>query len=483
MSQNKSPESPSRKMHRKIRNAQQRVKKVSAKATAAAATGAKLVPAPEVKNPHAAAIDVHSDNHVVCVGPDQVQTFGAYTVDLHALADHLKQYGVTTVVLESTGVYWVPLFELLESRGFEVFLIEPSQARHCGARPKTDVADCQWLQRLHTYGLLRPSFRPPESVLALRGYWRQRQMQVRYAASHVQHIQKALEQMNVKLTEVAADIMGLTGRRIIEAILRGERDARLLASLRDPTCKKSEEEYAKALQGTWRPEHLFALKQAYALYRFHHEQITECDQRVAEELARLPNRAADKPFQPRPRRCGRKSNEVRFAATEPLFQALGVDLTLIDGIEINTALMILAEIGVDVSRFPTEKHFASWLRLCPQLEESNHTRKKRSPRRGKNRLAQALRMAAQAVSRTKTPLAVFYHRIKGRLGGKGAITATAHKLAVLVYRLLKHGADYVRQSMEEYAAKLKEQMERSLRRKAAQLGYDLVPKTPAAQPS
>jgi transposase len=482
MNQSKSRESPSRKKHRRIRKAQARITKVGPEATTATAA-AKPVPAPALINPHAAAIDVHSDNHVVCVGPDQVQTFGAYTVDLHAIAEHLKQHGVTTVVLESTGVYWVPLFELLESRGFEVSLIEPSQARHCGARPKTDVADCQWLQRLHTYGLLRPSFRPPEWVLALRGYWRQRQMQVRYAAGHVQHIQKALEQMNVKLTEVAADIMGMTGTRIIQAILQGERDAKKLAGLRDPSCKKSAAEYAKALEGTWRPEHLFALKQAFDLYQFHHQQIAECDQRVAEELARLPNRAADKPFQPRPRRCGRKSNDVHFHATEPLFKALGVDLTLIDGIEVNTALVILAEIGVDVSRFPTEKHFASWLRLCPQLEQSNQRRKKRSPRRGKSRLAQALRMAAQAVSRTKTPLAMFYHRIKGRLGGKGAITATAHKLAVLVYRLLKYGVEYVRQSLDEYAAKVKAQMERSLRRKAALLGYELVPKTPAAQPS
>ena len=482
MSQSKTHESPSRKKHRRIRKAQQRIGKVAVQAPAAAAA-VEPVPAPAVVNPHAAAIDVHSNNHVVCIGPNQVQTFGAYTADLHALADYLKEHGVTTVVLESTGVYWIALFEVLASRGLEVFLIEPSQGRHCGARPKTDVADCQWLQRLHTFGLLRPSFRPPESVLTLRGYWRQRQMQVRYAASHVQHIQKALEEMNVKLTEVAADIMGATGTRIIQAILQGERDAQKLASLRDANCKKTQQEYAKALEGTWRPEHLFALQQAFALYQFHHQQITECDQRVEEELARLPNRAADKPFQPRPRRCGRKNNDVRFEATEPLFKALGVDLTLIDGIQVNTALVILAEIGMDVSRFPTEKHFASWLRLCPQLEESNQTRKKRPPRRGKNRLAQALRMAAQAVSRTKTPLAVFYHRIKGRLGGKGAITATAHKLAVLVYRLLKYGVAYVRQSLDDYAAKVKGHMERSLRRKAALLGYELVPKTPAAQPS
>jgi transposase len=436
-----------------------------------------------VVNPHAAAIDVHSDNHVVCVGPNQVETFGAYTANLEAIADHLKTHGVTTVVLESTGVYWIPLFELLEARGFQVFLVEPSQAGHCGARPKTDVLDCQWLQRLHTFGLLRPSFRPPDSVLTLRGYWRQRQLLVRYAASHVQHMQKALEQMNVKLTQVVSDITGLTGMRIIAAIINGERNADKLAALRHSGCSKTEQEYAKALVGTWRPEHLFALKQAHDLYRFHHKQITQCDAQIQTELGRLPDRSGDKSFQARVRGRGYKSNDLRFNATESLYRAVGVDLTLIDGIDMTTALVILAEIGVDVSRFPTEKHFASWLRLCPHIRESNHTRKKAAKRKGKSRLAQAFRMAAQAVSRMKIPMAVFYHRIKARLGGKGAIRATAHKLAILVYRLLKHGAEYVRQSMAEYAAKIRAQQERSLRRKAAELGFDIVAKQPAANPS
>lgn len=429
-----------------------------------------------IVHPHAAAIDVHSDLHVVCVGPGQVQSFGAYTTDLHALATHLSRHGVTSVVLESTGVYWVPLFELLEARGFEVALIEPSQARHCGARPKTDVLDCQWLQRLHTFGLLRPSFRPPESVLALRGYWRQRQMLVRSAARHVQHMQKALEQMNVKLTEVACDITGITGTAILTAILRGERDPEKLAQLRHERCAKSPAEYARALDGTWRPEHLFALKQAFELYQFHQRQITECDGQIRDELAKLPDRTDGKPFGAKPRKRGRKCHDVHFEATQPLFRALGVDLTQIDGIDVNTALVILGEIGVEVGRFPTEKHFASWLRLCPQLDQSNHTTKRRPPRRGKNRVAQALRMAAQSVSRMKTPLAAFYHRIKARLGGRGAITATAHKLAVLVYRTLKYGVEYVRQSLDEYTAQVRAQAERALRRKAAQLGYELVPK-------
>ena len=320
-------------------------------------------------NPDAAGIDVHSDMHMVCVPADRdanpVRHFGANTADLHAIVAWLKKCGVKTVALESTGIYWIPLFELLESEGFDVHLVEPGQLSRCGARPKTDVLDAQWIQRLHSYGLLRASFRTPDSVLALRAYWRQRQMQVRYAASHVQHMQKAMEQMNVKLTEVVSDITGLTGMSIIRSILEGERDPIELAKLRDDRCHHSEEQIALALEGTWRPEHLFELRQAYDLYQFHHRQITECDHQVQAELAQLPNRAGEKTRTNKQRKRGRKSNDVRFEATAPLFQALGVDLTLIEGIDVGTALVILAEIGVDVSRFPTEKHFASWLRLCP----------------------------------------------------------------------------------------------------------------------
>ena len=232
-----------------------------------------------VVNPDAAGIDVHSNMHMVCVpadrDPSPVRQFGANTVDLHEIVAWLKKCRVKTVALESTGVYWIPLYELLESEGFEVQLVEPGQLSRCGARPKTDVLDAQWIQRLHSYGLLRGSFRPPDSVLALRAYWRQRQMQVRYAASHVQHMQKAMEQMNVKLAEVVSDITGLTGMLIIGAILDGERDPIKLAKLRDERCHSSEDQIALALQGTWRPEHLFELRQAHALYQFHHRQITE----------------------------------------------------------------------------------------------------------------------------------------------------------------------------------------------------------------
>jgi hypothetical protein len=288
--------------------------------------------------------------------------------------------------------------------------------------------------------------------------------------------------MNVKLSEVLADICSQTGQRIITAILQGERDPYKLAALRDIQCHNDVTTIAKALEGTWRPEHLFALEQAYDLYKFHHQQMADCDARIAAELARLPDRAGDKPFTAKPRKGGRKPNNLNFAAGEPLFRALGVDLTEIEGIDVATALVILAEIGVDVSRFPTEKHFASWLGVCPRQYESNKTKRKRSPRKGKNRVAMALRMAAQGLVKTLSPLAMFYKRIKSRIGGKGAITATAHKLACLVYRMLKYGKEYVKQSMEAYERKMHEQLEKSLRRKAAALGYELVAK-PAAEPT
>jgi transposase len=453
-------------------------------------------PAPPLSmlHPNAAGIDVHSDMHMVCVPADRVpppaqseasglpahvRRFGAHSCDLVAIADWLKECGVTTVAMESTGVYWIPLYELLESRGFEVWLVEPGQLSRCGARPKTDVLDAQWIQRLHSYGLLQPSFRPADSIMALRGYHRQRQMQIRYAASHTPHMQKALEQMNVKLTGVVSDITGLTGMRIIQAIVTGEREPRNLAALRDPKCKHDAETLAKALEGTWRPEHLFALQQAYDRYQCHHRQIAQCDAMIQAELARLPNRAGDKSFRAKPRRCGRKPNDMNFDACGPLFRALGIDRTEIEGIEVGTALIILAEIGVDVSRLPTEKHFASWLGVCPRQYESNKTKKKRSPRKGKNRVAIALRMAAQVLGRALTPLGIFYRRIKSRIGGKGAVTATAHKLARLAYRMLKFGTEYVKQSMAEYEAKLREKLERQLKAKAAKLGFDLVPKAAA----
>ena len=433
----------------------------------------------ELVNPNAAGIDVHSDMHMVCVPADRdenpVRQFGANTVDLEAIAAWLEKCRVTTVAMEATGVYWIPLFELLESKGFQVRLIEPGQLSRCGARPKTDVLDAQWIQRLHSYGLLRASFRPPDSVLALRAFVRMRQMQIRYAAGHVQHMQKALEQMNVKLAEVVRDITGLTGLSIIDAILAGERYPDKLAQLRHERCKRTEAEIALALQGSWRREHLFELRQARELFRFHHQQITECDQQIQTELANLSNRAGEKTRDATPRKCGRKRNDLRFGAKDPLFRALGVDLTLIEGIEEGTAMVILAELGGDVSDFPTEKHFASWLRVCPPQNESNNTKKRRFRRKAASRVTTALRLAARSVGKTNSPLGSFYRRIRSRIGGLGAVKATAHKLARLIYRMLKYGEDYVIQSMEDYEAKIKANTFQALQRKAMAMGYLLCP--------
>jgi len=442
----------------------------------------KLAASMPIVNPNAAAIDVHSDNHVVCVPADRdtknVRTFGANSCDLLQIAAWLKHRGITTVAIESTGIYWIPLFELLEAQGFEVCLIEPGQASRRGARPKTDVLDAQWLQRLHSHGLLRGSFRPPDEVIALRAYLRQRLMLISYASTHIQHMQKALEQMNVKLTEVVSDITGQTGMRIITAIIEGERAPARLAAMRDARCKNDEATIARALEGTWRDEHLFELRQAYELYRTYQMKVTECDGQIEQALARLPDRSAGAKPQRKVRKSGRKPNNLRFDGTEPVFRALGVDLTAIEGIEAPTALVILSEIGVDVSKFPTEKHFTNWLGLCPNHQESNGKRKSRRMRKGKNRLAIALRLAARSLRCSQSALGAFFRRMNSRLGLKGAITATAHKLARYVYAMLKHGEAYVSQGLEQYEAAMHERIERTLRKRARALGYELIPRQP-----
>jgi transposase len=439
-----------------------------------------------IVNPDAAAIDVHSDNHVVCVAADRdtpnVRTFGANSCDRLQIADWLTRCGITTVVIESTGISGIPLFELLEARGFEVGLIEPGQASRCGARPMTDVLDAQWLQRLHSHGLLRGSSRPPDEMIALRAYLRRRQMLISYAGTHIQHMQEALEQMNVKLTEVVSDVTGLTGMRIITAILEGQRDPAALAALRDARCKNDEATIARALEGTWREEHLFELAQAYELYQTYQTKVTECDRRIEPAVTRLPDRSAGVTLPSQPRGRGRKPNDRRFEGTDPVFRALGVDLTAIEGIDVATALVILGAIGADVSKFPTEEHFARWPGLCPDHQESNHELKSRRVRKGQNRVAIALRLAARSLHRSHSAPGAFFRRRKGRLGTEGAITATAHKLAWYVDAMLKHGQAYVSQGLEEYEAAMRERMERALRKKARALGYDLIPEAAQGQP-
>jgi transposase len=445
-----------------------------------------------VTHPHAAGIDVHATVHWVAVPagdapapppdhppnlPPHVRSFGACTADLIGLADWLTTCRIRTVVMESTGIYWIPLFELLESRGFAVLLVEPRQSRHAPGRPKSDVLDCQWLQRLHSYGLLSGSFRPAEQIVVLRSYLRQRQMLIRYSGQHVQHMQKSLEQMNVKLTEVVSDVSGVTGMAIIRAILNGERNPLDLAKLRNEKCKRTQAEIARALYGNWRAEHLFALQQAVTLYDCYREQLRVCDEQMQKYLATLADRSQGRP---RPRRHGRARrdrarNDPAFDVAGALFRMSGVDLTVLEGIDPNTALVLMSEIGPDVSRFPTVKHFCSWLGLAPQHQLSAGKIRKRRVKGGASRAGQALRMAGQACYHAHNVLGAFYRRVQARAGAPKAIVATAHKLAERVYRLLKHGTEYVCQDLEAYEAAYRQRVVKGLARKAATLGYRLEP--------
>src|SRR5579864_219396 len=323
----------------------------------------------QITHPHAAGIDVHSREHWVAVPvscarvaakdhpphlPAHVRKFDTCTADLELLADWLAACGITTVAMESTGVYWVPLFELLERRGFEVFLVDPRQTRQVSGRPKTDVLDCQWIQRLHSYGLLAPSFRPSDEVCVQRGYLRQRHMLIGNAARSIQHIQKALEQMNIKLTEAVSDVTGVTGMLILKAIVRGERDPRRLAKYRHENCKRTEEQIARALQGNWREEHLFALKQAVKGYEVERRQLKECDAVIEKYLKTMEDKSGGEVLEPRPTKSKKTATAPHFDARNLLFQVSGKDLTLIEGIEQSSALTILSEIGFDMSKWATE---------------------------------------------------------------------------------------------------------------------------------
>jgi transposase len=437
-------------------------------------------------NLHAAGIDVGAEAHFVAVPPSDdpqpVRCFGAYTIDLESLADWLAACRVTTVALESTGVYWIPLFELLERRGFEVLLVDPPQVQKIKGRPKSDVHDCQWLQRLHTFGLLAGAFRPPDQVCVLRSYLRQRAMLLTYASQHIQHMQKALTQMNLKLQHVVSDVTGETGMAIIRAILAGERDPVQLARLRNYRCHHDEETIAKALHGQWREEHLFALAQAVALYDLYHAKIAECDRQIEAHLRTFAERQDHEAVLPMVRPRKRTRNRPRFDVRGTLHRVTGVDLTAIEGIDEPTALTIISEIGLDMGRWPTVKHFTSWLGLCPHHRVSGGKVLSRGTKPCANRAATALRLAASCLQRSQSALGAFFRRMKARLGTPKAITATAHKLARLIYTMLKHGTAYVRQSLADYEQHDRDRMIQHLTRRAKALGYALV-QTPMGTPA
>ena len=399
-------------------------------------------------NLNAAGVDVGASSHFVAVPEDRwdqpVREFEAFTADLYRLADWLAECRVETVAMESTGVYWIPLFGVLEERGFEVMLVDPSRIKNVPGR-KTDVLDCQWLQQLHTYGLLSGSFRPEGEIRCLRSYLRQRAMLVEYASHHIQHMQKALTQMNVKLQHVISNITGKTGMTIIEAIVGGERNPRKLAALRDPRTRANEEIIARSLQGHWREEHIFELTQALELYRTYQDKIAQCDREIERQLGRFEDRSNG---EPPAGDAGKRSqgNAPRFDLRNHLHRMTGVDLTRIDGVDAFTALKVVGEIGTDMTRWPSA-----------------------------NRAAAALRLAANALHRSNSALGAFLRRKKAHLGAPKAITATAHKLARIIYSMLRYGQGYVDAGAQYYESQYRERALRAARQRAAQLGYQLVP--------
>lgn len=435
-----------------------------------------------VMNPRAAGIDIGDREIFVAVPPDcapvdkVVRNFASFTGDLHALADWLAECGVTTVALESTGVYWIPLFEILEDRKFKVCLVDTRRVRSVPGR-KSDVRDCQWLQKLHSHGLLSSAFRPAPEIVVLRSFNRQRQMCTECAAEHVQHMQKALQLMNLKLSTVINDVTGTTGMSILRAILSGERDPAKLAKLRDPRCHADEVTIAKALRGNYRDDHLFALRQAVDLFEVYQKKIAECDVEIERQLARLPDQSGgESPSTKKGSKAYRaRKNAPRFDARNLLFRAFGVDLLQISGVEAGTALKILSEVGTDMSRWASAGQFASWLGLSPRNDVSGGRVLRRGVAHGANRAAQALRMAAQALGRTKTALGAFYRRMQRKGGGRHAVTATAHKLARIIYSLLTRGQEYVDIGEAEYTRQYEERLLASLKRAADKLGYNLTP--------
>lgn len=425
-------------------------------------------------HPNAAGIDIGSSSHYVAVPPERddepVREFPSFTVDLEAMADWLKACGVDTVAMESTGVYWIPLFELLESRGFNVLLANARHVKNVSGR-KSDVLDCQCLQQLMTYGLLRGAFRPSDAVCPLRSLWRQRGMLLEGQARQVQHMQKALTQMNIQLSNVISDVVGETGQKILRAIVAGERDGQVLAAMKNVRIRASLDEIAKSLQGNWRVEHLFALKQALDMFDFIGAQLTECDREI--EL-QLQNLQAHNEEPAKGKKRGRARNAPKFDLRTQLFRMCGVDLTRIDGIDVTTALAVISETGADMSRFATVGHFTSWLGLCPGTKITGGKVMSGKTKRVANRAAQALRLAAAALRSSQSALGAYFRRMCARMDKPKAVNAAAHKLARLIYTMLTKGEEYTDQGQDYYEERYRQRVLRQLNQRAEKLGMKLV---------
>jgi transposase len=439
----------------------------------------------EVVHPDAAGIDIGNESHYVAVPPSRdnqpVRRFGCTTAELKAMADWLKQCGIRTIAMQSTGVYWIAVYDILEAAGLEVYLVNARDTKNLPGR-KSDVQESQWLMKLHTYGLLRNSFRPSQEIRTMRTYWRQRNDLVRAGARHIQRIQKALTQMNLQLANVLSDVSGMTGQAIIKAILAGERDPHKLAAFRDPRVKASEKQIAQSLEGHWQEDLLFVLKQEEEGYEFCHQQMAECDRRLEQYLQQRADHSqgSSLPEEKRKERLKKKKgNKPQFDLRTELFRMTGVDLTQIDCIDVMTATTILSEAGLDMSKWETEHHFVSWLRLCPdnRISGDKIIGKRRLPTN--NRITTALKMAASTLRTSDTYLGAQFRRLRAKLGAPVAIKAMAAKLARLVYRMLAYGMKYVDQGAAFYDAQHRNLQIRHLKTKAAKLGFQIV-QAPAA---
>ena len=439
----------------------------------------------EVIHPDAGGIDIGNESHYVAVPPGRdsqsVRRFGCTTAELKAMAAWLKQCRIRTVAMQSTGVYWVAVYDILEQAGLEVYLVNARDTKNLPGR-KSDVQESQWLMKLHTYGLLRNSFRPSREIRVMRTYWRQRNDLVQSAGRHILRMQKALTQMNLQLANVLTDISGATGQAIIKAILAGERNPHKLAEFRDPRVKASEEQIAQSLEGNWQPDLLFVLKQEQDGYEFCQKQMAECDRQLEQYLQQREDRSHGAPL-PEEKRKGRlkkkKGNAPQFDLREGLFRMTGTDLTRIDAIDVMTATTIISEAGWDMSKWKTEDHFVSWLRLCPDNRISGNKIIGKGRLPTNNPISIALRMAASTLRLSKTYLGAQFRRLRTRLGAPIAIKAMAAKLARLVYRMLRYGMKYVDQGAALYELRHREFQIKHLKSKAEKLGYRVTP-IPAA---
>jgi transposase len=438
-----------------------------------------------IRELHAAGIDIGAREIFVAVPPDRdenpVRVFGTFTESLEEMARWLVQCGITTVAMESTGVYWIPPHNVLEQHGVKVCLVNARNMKNVPGR-RTDWHECQWLQYLHSVGLLRAAFRPEDEVCAVRSLMRHRNDQVLMANQHVQHMHKALTQMNLQIQHAINDITGLTGLAIVDAILRGERDAAVLAELRDPRVKASQETIRKSLVGNWRPEHLFTLKQSRQMYQNYQEQIAACDEEIEKMVVRFEPRANpdDRPLPPdgkEKQRRGKKKTvnpKTGFDVRSESYKLFGVDLTQVPGLAKNV-LVLFTEVGRDMSRWATAAHFISWLALCPDNDISGGKVLWRGTRHQHNRAGQLFRLAAHALHHDQTPMGNYLRRMKSKLGPKGATAATAQKIAIIFYTMVKNQVEYDATLWAQRDAQREKRFQDKLHRQARQLGYKLVP--------